>query len=262
MTQMSINALLAGETIPTRIIVVDHADTPFVATTPAVLAIRPPAAGGYACGVNLGLGALTATGTTTADIVIAMNNDVEVYPETLAALIEWWRTARQPGLVGAMVEEHTLVAGGGAVNPFTGRAILRSTAGKLNYIHGAFIAATYGTWLTLHGMPEHYFMYWEDALLGLMARQRGYRLAFAPTVRVKHHNASQKTAPHIYYLVRNGALYLEQELPAPWRWYWYIGNRLRYWWHRAHTGRKHRIVAAALADALAGVTGKAARSLL
>lgn len=258
-TRRALTSLRQGSVQPTKITVVDHGELALtgVADTGMVV-VRPSSGGGYAAGINFGLGTLMSEGATAHDIVVAMNNDVEVYPETLAHLLTWWSEAASPGLVGARIEERGgVVYGGGTVNAITGRAVLREQPGEsLHYIHGAFIAAPYHVWLSLQGLPSHYYLYWEDVLLGRRARALGIPLQYASDVRLKHHTSPNISSQQAYYLIRNGALFMQQETPAPWRWWWWLYNQLRYMYHVLHRTPSHRLPARALKDALMGKIGQ------
>lgn len=265
-TRRALTSLTRGTVQPTRVLVVDHGQPELTGVSETnVTVVRPSSGGGYAAGINFGLGTLISLGAQADDIVVAMNNDVEVYPDTLAHLRTWWSTAASPGLVGVSVHERgQTVLGGGRINYWTGRAnlIIRQhggpadMAGRLGYIHGAFVAAPYHVWLGLQGLPGHYHLYWEDVLLGQRASQRGISLHFAPTVRLKHHTVKKITSHQAYYLIRNGALFMQQESRRPWRWWWLVYNRLRYLYHALHPAPSHRLPARALKDALMGKTGK------
>jgi len=257
-TLQAVTSIQAGTLQPTKIIIIDHAVHPLMVPGAAAQVLRPTPAGGYGAGVNLGLGALLTANAEAGDIVIAMNNDVVVQPTTIANLYEWWQAQTVIGLVGAVVEEAgKQVFGGGVVNYVTGRAMLaHQPTSALQYIHGAFIAATYDTWLTLHGMPEENFLYWEDTVLGRRARKKRLPIQLAPTVRVKHNTAATLTADHLYYLVRNGAQYVQYQLPWFIAVYWRLVNRLRWLWHRLLPGSRHWLVAEALRDAMAGRSGQ------
>ena len=89
-TKTLIGQLLSGEKIPDSVVVIDHAQKPLIIENrDQVRLIRPEKNVGYGAGINLGLGVLTGLGISQEDIVIALNNDVEVSPQSLARLEEW-----------------------------------------------------------------------------------------------------------------------------------------------------------------------------
>ncbi|MEX1997374.1 MAG: glycosyltransferase [Candidatus Andersenbacteria bacterium] len=263
-TQNAIRALERSSAPPAKIIIVDHGPTPLtLPPSPHYQILTPENNAGYGAGVNLGLGALVSTGAQGSDIVVIMNNDVHVYPDTVAKLHTWWAAHLQPTLAGAVIEEgHSAIHGGGRVNMWTGRAhLVRSadkyTARNLDYIHGAFMTAPLTLLLSVQGLPEHYFLYWEDVLLGSRLRRRGVLLQVASTVRVRHKETSAaRSAEKLYYLVRNGALYMEHETPWPLSLWWRLVNRLRGLRHRVWPSKHSSVVAQGLQDARRGITGK------
>lgn len=236
-TREAIKHLLAGSVQPKCIVVVDHARTPFEHDpSDRIRVIRPINNGGYAAGLNTGLGALSTLGATFNDVVIAMNNDIYVQPDTLAAIQFWHHTHGAKALAGVVVQEGgALIFGGGRVHTWTGRAMLNtSPQQKLDYVHGAFLVAPYEIFLKTQGLPEHFFLYWEDVAFSYLLRRQHIPLTVIPTARVTHKTTSNTmTDTHLYYLVRNGAIFLEQYLAWPWRQYWRLGNYARRLYHAA-----------------------------
>lgn len=249
-TNTLVTTLLASAASPEKIIVVDHADVPtkFSFSSSKVQIIRPEENSGYAGGVNIGLGILLAEKIVRDDIVVCCNNDVQITPETLSQLSQWWQDNPEPALAGVK---------GGHVNLCTGRATLNPdysllpTHYLLPYIHGAFFCAPYRVLMRLTGLPTHYFLYWEDVLLSQRAMATGIPLRLLTAVEVSHADQPKAnyTEQQMYYLVRNGALFLQQETSPPWRVWWWLLNKFRWVFHRG-------IVRRALRDAAWGRTGR------
>lgn len=266
-TRRAVRSLLDGSVRPKTILVVDHAKEKFVYDgLPQVHILRPMHNEGYAAGINLGLGALTRHSVRTSDVVIAMNNDVEVQPDTLLKLQQWWTAHPYPALRGVVSQEGTSkIYGGGHIHLWTGRAHLNTTRHQpVHYVHGAFLVAPYDVFLKTQGLPEHYFLYWEDVLFGRRVQARHIPLEIVPHAFITHRTATADTISdqQLYYLVRNGALFLEKELPWPWRMYWNVRNRLRALYHGSRRGRRARVIYQALTDARRGVMSQAPHSSL
>lgn len=243
-TDQALYTLLTGQKTPTEVIIIDHAHQPYSWNgSQPVSVLRPQQNAGYGAGVNIGLGFLLKRKLAEHDIVIVMNNDVVVGPTTLSLLTTHY--SLQPthyGLVGVR---------GGRIKWFSGRTQLDKK--PADYLDGAFLAATYQTWGKLSGMPDKYFMYWEDVALGARARQRGITLSLLPDITIKHQPAHQhqETTDRLYHLVKSGARFLERETPLPWRLFWWPKNRLRYVYHRWFSrGPKASIITRALYDAI------------
>lgn len=244
---------------PDQIIIIDHGETPLRAAGIRSAAVyRPSHNTGYAGGVNSGLGVLLTRGVRGHDVVIVMNNDVTVYPDTFQELRRWWDAHRGEALMGAVTEEASgTVRGQSYVNLLTGRAQLfgRKPRYALPYIHGAFFAAPYAVFMSTRGLPENYFLYWEDAAFSRRVQALRIPLLTAGGVRVAHRaRASTPPSAQLYYLVRNGALFLERETPRLWRLYWWIANRLRLLYHSLNP-QSQPLVRRALRDAARQLTG-------
>lgn len=265
-TRRAVDELLAGSLRPTRVIVVDHGPVPYgEAGHDRVSVIRPEHNGGYGAGINVGLGVLLVQGAERNDIVVGMNDTVHVYPDTLAELLAWFTNHPEPALVGGVVEERgEVVYGGGYVSRWTGRAHLCPDRDvwdrRGEYIHGAFFAAPYVVLIANHGWPEDYFLYGEDVLFSWQVQRAGVGLYVAADVRVRHvaDGSPQYRDQHLYYLVRNGALFMEHETAWPIRVLWWGWNRGRRVYHTLRRGQQARVVQRALTDATRGVTGRKA----
>lgn len=260
-TAAALESLYAGAVVPDGTLVIDHGATPYEAPDPRVRVIRPRTNAGYAGGINLGLGALISLNAKASDIVVCMNNDVVVRPDTVAALARWWEQHPQPALVGVVSHERgTTVYGGGSISLWTGRSRLftdrRAPHGSVlhpTYIHGACMSAPYALFLRLKGLPEEYFQYWEDAAFSQRVRRLGFPLHVASSVVVFHQPAATlSSSRRTYFLVRGGALFLERETPWGIRHLWWALNRVRLLYHRSRAGEQAKLVARALADAHRG----------
>jgi N-acetylglucosaminyl-diphospho-decaprenol L-rhamnosyltransferase len=257
-TKRALMSLRNCESPPNKIVVVDHAESRFI--HPCGIVIRPNRNTGFAGGVNSALGALLSRGAKARDIIVIMNNDVTAYPETFRELRRWWHRHPEEALLGVVTEEaHGTVAGLGYVDLITGRTHFRKPHRHVvPYIHGSFFAAPYLVFMKTGGLPEDYFLYWEDAQLSVRAARRHIPLKVSPDVRVVHHRHRPSPAERDderYYLVRNGARFLEEETPVPWRYYWQFRNLLRLAYHTLRPAGDP-IVRRALADARRGTAGR------
>lgn len=252
-TNTLVTTLLAGSRPPEKIIVIDHGEEPLSlpSADPRLQLIRPQENSGYGAGINIGLGALLAHDPGWQDVVVGCNNDVGVGWQTLAQVADWCHDHPEPALAGVKA---------GRINLLTGRAKIvpnfQFSIGNfhlLPYIHGAFFFAPYGVLMGAAGLPTNYFLYWEDVLLSRRLARQNIPLRLAGGVEVEHDDrpARGMTDRKLYYLVRNGALFLQRETSLPWRLGWWLVNKLRLGWHRG-------IVRRALWDAAQGKTGKMA----
>lgn len=247
-----VRQLASGIGVPRKIIVVDHGEQQLQLehNDSSVCVVRPTHNRGYGAGINIGLGVLTAADVQSDDIVVCMNNDVVVSSDTIEKVGRWWHDHPKPALIGAKA---------GAVNLLTGRTKitnyeLRMTNYETPYIHGAFFAAPYNVFMRAKGYPDHFFLYWEDVLFSQRVHKRGIPLHVVPKLGVSHgDDPKQQSAEQLYYLVRNGAVFLESHTPVVFQLYWKLLNDLRILYHRLVAHNKP--VFQALGDARRGITG-------
>lgn len=263
-TKQAIDTINANTVLPTQVIIIDQGPESAAelltssAASQKPLVILPSQNIGYGAAANMGLGYLFTKPMAADDIVVFINNDVALEPTTIADIYAWWQAHPEPALVGVTtIENNQELSGAGAINFLTGRAHLLPVQSHrhIDYVHGAFVMALYQVWLKSGGWPEQYFLYWEDVLLSQKIRHRGMSLRLADTIRI-HHDSPKSTAQQdrqLYYLVRNGALFMSQETPWFYRYVWRGWNWVRLQWHRWH--HPHSIIVKALTDAQANVIG-------
>lgn len=248
-------SLLKGKVAPNGVIVVNHgpAGDEAVYPDPRVQIVAPEHNEGYAAGINIGLGVLLGRSVAPESIVICMNNDIEISDGTMHQVQQWWSEHPEPAMAGSKA---------GTVNLFTGRASITSyelrvtSPWSLSYIHGSFLAAPLSVFLKVH-FPDKYFLYWEDVFFSRSLARVGIPLQVMPGVTVNHSEEKPLRDDRLYYLVRNGALFLEQQTPLLWRMYWRVLNNLRRAYHSWFTHEpKRSIVVRALRDARKNVTGR------
>ncbi len=254
MTRESIERVWASSVTPQRVVIVDHAITPLILLPHSgQYLIRPRTNAGYAGGLNIGLGVLFTHKVAERDIIICMNNDTLVAPTTFQKLLAYFSAAPTPTLVGVRW---------GVINPLTGRTSLASpgeqvqAAASLSYIDGAFFAMPWALCLRLKKIPDHYFLYWEDCLLSHQVRKLGYGRQVLPDLGITHRDRAshEQSAQQHYYLVRNGAHYLQTYTPRLVRVWWYMYNRGRYIYHTVR-GRSGALIARAVWQGMRGRLG-------
>lgn len=255
-TKTLVEQLLQISDGPERIILIDHNQKAFDHTlsSPRLEIVRPSRNSGYAGGVNFGLGLLAARRADPNDIVSIMNNDVTFTPNTFQVLRRWWQAHPSLAVVGAERR---------ALNMFTGRAHPLSTSAHsfwhLPYLDGAFLAAPLQVLTHLQGLPNHLFLYWEDVLFSLRAKQVGLPLNVIPSLGITHHSVKSAASSNdqLYYLVRNGAFILSRSIPYPWRLLWKFWSPIRRIYHALKPSTETNItIRQALRDAAHGELNK------
>ncbi len=251
-TNAAVSSIIGGSIRPDHIIVVDHAETVFRSTLPLVV-IRPEDNTGYAGGLRAGMHQARVLGAKEHDLCILLNNDVVLSGTSLKTILAWWQVHGRSNVVaGAM---------GGYVSLLSGRAKIalkrkEATSWSVPYVHGSCVIGELGFLSSLE-IPTHFFLYWEDVALSMIAQKRGGLLAAIPTLQLSHNDAlSPVSLSKLFYLVRNGAYVLEHYASLPWRVYWYTVNTIRMAYHSLMSGIQHELVARALYDARSGRLGK------
>lgn len=208
---------------------------------------------GYAAGLIEGIRNARLSGAKDHDLLLLLNNDIEIVPNSIDKLRRWWSEYGGP----------TVIAGAswGSVSLLTGRATITheryvSSITTIPYLHGSCIALEYGVAAKM--MPrEDFFMYWEDVEFSIRAALNGVTLTRIPFPLVQHNdNVGRSSSQKLYYLVRNGAYVLEHKAPYVWKLYWHIMNTMRWIYHSIQRSHTHQTIARGLSDARKGKMGK------
>lgn len=215
-TQRAVRDVCDGTGLPSRqLFVVENGASSGVTSSEATLVSLPENVG-YAAAVNRGMEGATASG---ARYVAVMNNDLRYRAGTLERM-RYFLQSRRLGCVGAVLDEGDAekVYGGGTVSWWRGRALAASSLGMarhLDYISGAFFLLSVACFRDVGGLPEHYFLYWEDVAYGFRLRKQGWSIGCADTPPLSHPRSSSMENPQVktYYLVRNGALFVREYAP-------------------------------------------------
>ena len=152
---------------------------------PGVELIRSDHNRGFAGGANLGIGrALEGN----AAYVWLLNNDTEVEPRTLSALVATAEADPRVGVVGGVLPD---AWGGGSIDPWTGVSKpATSSRDRLDYITGACMLIRSAVFDEVGLLDDSYFFYYEDADFCVRARAAGWRLAVAPDARLGHRGSA------------------------------------------------------------------------
>ena len=202
-------------TCPHELIIVDNASSDgsadYIATQfPHILLIRNMVNVGFAGGNNIG--ARAASG----ELLLLLNNDTKI----LTTIDDAVSAFRFPSL--GVVGVH-LVYGDGSNQPSVGHehtpmrillswlglsgctklpSIFRRTEqssrfygryhGQTAWVSGAFLMTRSSLWNSIGGLDEQYFMYMEDVDYCKQVRDRGFTVAYIPTVQVTHYEGGGK----------------------------------------------------------------------
>jgi GT2 family glycosyltransferase len=233
---------------------------------------------GYAGGNNVGIRLALEAG---AEAVWVVNPDAYPEPGSLRRLVKVLRRHPEVGVVGPRILEAESAApriqsdGGRIVWEAGGRSELigRGTApgrgGQMrlvDFVPGAAMLVRRKVFADVGLLPEEWFLYFEETDFCVRAARAGWKVAVDTGARVVHRFAAPDGLPAetlVYYFVRNRLLFgrLFTEVPfdvlladlegfiTSWR--RRVQERKPEW-----LGRFEELVALAIADARAGVTGR------
>ncbi len=255
---------LRGQTYPrerTEILMVDDASTDasvaFVAEGyPEVKIVRLERNSGLAIGCNAG--ARTARG----DLLVMLNNDTEVEPGWLAALVAAAEAHPAAAAIASKMllfdRRDTLHNAGdlmGADGIPRNRGVWQVDQGQFDRdltVFGACgggVAYRRAAWEQTGGFDERLFMYLEDVDLAWRLRLLGWEAVYAPEARLYHQlSATGGGVLASYYVGRNTLWVIAKDMPGP--------------LIRRHLGRIVRAQWRITWDALRAWRGKSARARL
>jgi GT2 family glycosyltransferase len=214
-----------------EVIVVDNASTDgsieAARLWPAVRILELPENVGFAAGNNAGARAASAS-----DYLVFLNNDTEVQPGWLAALVDVLDRHPHSALTASHIvsfDDPTIVdsAGdgylhaGGAYKRWHGEA--RSPGAGVEEVFGACGAAfaiRRQVFEALDGFDEDFFMVYEDVDLSYRARLAGWTCLYVPTALVKHAGSASLgvgSDAAVFHGQRNLEWVWLKNTPALWR---------------------------------------------
>jgi GT2 family glycosyltransferase len=208
-----LDALLAQTGVDFEVIVVDNASTDgsadlVAARYPHVRLLRQEINLGFGGGCNAGLA------QAQADVLVLLNQDTEVRPGWLAALVDALAADTTIGIVGskALYPGGTIQHAGGQVDiqgngshlghrqPDHGQFDQHA---EVDYVTGASLALRRDLYTAIDGFDEGFGLaYCEDVDLCLRARAAGWRVVYVPDSVLTHKEESRAAAPGPEALLR------------------------------------------------------------
>lgn len=219
------------------VLVVDNAsrdDTPTLvrARFPEVAVIETGANLGFAAGNNVGLRHALAQGY---DYALLLNNDTEVAPDFLDALVDAAESDPAIGIAGPTItyyeQPETIWSAGGLIDWRHGRSAMRGIGerdtgqyhamGDVDFVTGCALLCKRAVLERAGLLDERFFMYYEETEWCVRAARAGFRIVHVPASRVLHKIPLDARAdqPYVaYYMTRNRLLFLRATRAAPQTW--------------------------------------------
>ena len=153
---------------------------------------------GYGGGNNVGIQYAIKLG---CDYVWVLNNDTEVDPNALNALVEYPQS--DSCIIGSVIyhfgqRNKVQVYGGGYVNRYFGNTTINDgplNGKSLDFISGASILLSKKIINKLHGFDDRFFLYWEDVDLCFRSCEAGFGLQVADSSFVYHKDGGANNSP-------------------------------------------------------------------
>jgi GT2 family glycosyltransferase len=187
---------------------------------------------GFAAGNNVGLRYALDHGY---DYSLLLNNDTEVAPDFLQALIAIAETDPTIGVLGPMIcyyERPDIIwSAGGLIDQRRGRSTMRgigernlgqyALAADVDFVTGCALLCRRSVLEQAGLLDERFFMYYEETEWCARARAAGFRIVHVPSAQVLHKIPLDARAdqPYVaYYMTRNRLLFLRASGAAPTTW--------------------------------------------
>lgn len=170
---------------------------------------------GFAGGNNVSLNYLIENRNT--DYVLLLNNDTIVETNLLDAMISKLDSNKNIGFVGVKHyyydnPDKIQTIGGGFIDMKHGEASASyEVLDEYDFITGSCIFMKVDVLCKIGGIPEDYFMYWEDVDWSTKLRREGYHLTVADNTAIYHkEGASIISNKRLYYHTRNRIRYMRR----------------------------------------------------
>lgn len=210
-----------------EIILVDNASkedpTEFITTKyPNVKFVRNEKNLGFTGGNNVGLKA------ARGDFYFIVNNDTEVTENLLESILEPFSKDPSIGVVSPKIRYFSFpniiqYAGFTEINPITGRNSCigsmeedkgqRDTGGYTYYAHGAAMLVKKEVVEKVGGLPDLFFIYYEELDWSAHIRRAGYKIYYEPKGLIYHKESitmGSESALKAYYHNRNRILFMRR----------------------------------------------------
>lgn len=221
--------LLALPDAPEKILLVDNAPEDGTAALvrehyPQVEIINAGGNRGFAAGNNLGMHAALAAGYP---FILLLNDDAELFPDSLTRLYETINSSPTIGAVGPIVfygDGKLIWSAGGRIGVRTGlvgHVLCPPSASQtytVDYVT-ACVVLYRGDAIQQVGMfDERFFMYYEDSDLGVRLSKIGYYNVIDTQAKALHHvprdlAVRMQSPSFLYYLNRNRILFMRKHNP-------------------------------------------------
>jgi GT2 family glycosyltransferase len=212
-----------------EVVVVDNAseDDPthsILSAHPSAIVIRNKTNLGFAGGNNVGLK------QTKGKYVLLLNNDTEIFSDTVSCLLNQFAADARTGAVSPKIKyfDAPEVIQYAGFTKFTRYTLQNKTIGEgeedigqydevrqTPYFHGAAVMLSSAVIRNVGLMNEAYFLYYEELDWAVRIRKMGYNIYYQPKAEVLHKESvavKRFSQGKIYYCTRNRLLFAKLHL--------------------------------------------------
>lgn len=183
---------------------------------------------GFAGGSNVGITLALARG---ADYVLLLNDDTEVPPDLLRALVEVGESDPDIGILGPKIyygNSRVIWSAGGLVDGRGWAQHLRvgesddglpEPVREVDYVTGCAVLVKRKVIERVGVLDERFFAYFEETEWCARARRVGFRVVYVPQACMWHKVAPMQhscSRDYLYLMARNRLLYLKCSGARPW----------------------------------------------
>lgn len=175
---------------------------------------------GFAGGNNVGIKDALDRGT---EYILLLNNDTIVDKDFITEMVKVAETSKQIGMVGSKIylysDPKRIWSAGGKINSILTKGEMvgynepdNGQYGEVkeqDFMSGCCLLVKKEVIVKIGGLPEEYFLYYEDTDWCLKARRSGFKCVYAPLAKIWHKASvglGEGSPTYIYYHIRNGLL--------------------------------------------------------
>jgi len=165
-----------------------------------------------------------------ADYVFLLNNDAEVFPDTISLLLEAAQKNKSCGIISPLIlkpEGSKIWFAGGKIDYLKMRClheflVQSKDAYTSEYISGCAMLIKKEVFQKIGIFDEHFFLYYEDADFSVRAKRNNFDLLVFPGAKVLHRETSNdKNSQKTYYLVLSALIFFKSSAPFVYK-IWYL----------------------------------------
>jgi GT2 family glycosyltransferase len=184
---------------------------------------------------NLGFsGALnSARGESKGDYILWLSSDANVSPRWIEVMVENLQKDSGLGMASSLVvyrgPGNIVWSAGGIIDGLTGltwdhgkgeNAVTSIFRHDIDYVPGCAAMVSRDALARTGGLDDDYFMYFEDAELGLRLKRAGFRIAVLQSLQVQHHalggsEAGRNPSNKLFLFAKSNIRFVLKNWPFP-----------------------------------------------